>query len=724
MSLDRTTESIAHFVGLFHMAVEDNRLRDQYIEFKRDKDDTDDEAGFEFKPVRIATDFKLNGYSGKVVHSDTSDVNQPGVGQGLPSLPAISQSNTVGSFTSVEQPPEPLIGGSIGGGGGYKILPYVPIPPQTITITLQSITLIDNDILGDPAVADFISRDVFLAELETLLEFSEVLQPWTLQGLATAVLDDPGTALEFMQTLAEVDTPPEALDLSAYVLRDSDATGTVINGVPVEERPEIDDFLPTFIRLKRDDDAGEQDDADAETPPDRPLSGTSKDLALLHETDDGFPHYDGIDHNVVTGANESHNAAWIYTNWIDATVFAVAGNTIELNAISQTNILFDQDVTPAGLMKIGPTSSQAKNIASISYDKATTETDGKTEEQKQPDTNTDDGPAPIEEDISASETGAKDSLEKNVEESGGKLGLPSVWNLETVEGDVTFTNIVQQHTFMSDADQLNLTFTANSTTVSTGENLAFNQFQANEFGFGYDLVLVGGSMTTMNIINQTNVLLDNDYFSGAGLGKAAVSSNDNSLVNDASITKHGVDEQKAMLDDFKTALEDLSAGAKQLGDYVAKSALFEGLEALRALYISGDLTQLNIVDQINTIGDQDQVHMAAQAMMSAIEDSSVAITTGSNYLTNTASIDQDGIDSTIMAAGEQYSDAMLYQAELIDTEANPLGVNISQLTNEAVAIIVDDLTKDIAQTVLEQEAGGFDLHTGGTSLDVMQTMTG
>ncbi|MEQ9071443.1 MAG: hypothetical protein RLO18_32210, partial [Gimesia chilikensis] len=105
-------------------------------------------------------------------------------------------------------------------------------------------------------------------------------------------------------------------------------------------------------------------------------------------------------------------------------------------------------------------------------------------------------------------------------------------------------------------------------------------------------------------------------------------------------------------------------------------------------------------------------------------DSSVAITTGSNYLTNTASIDQDGIDSTIMAAGEQYSDAMLYQAELIDTEANPLGVNISQLTNEAVAIIVDDLTKDIAQTVLEQEAGGFDLHTGGTSLDVMQTMTG
>src|SRR6056297_1031147 len=109
------------------MAVEDNRLRDQYIEFKRDKEDTDDEAGFEFKPVRFATDFKLNGYSGKVVHSDTSDVKQPGMGQGLPSLPAISQNNTAGSFTPAEQPPDPLIGGSIGTAGGYKILPYVPI---------------------------------------------------------------------------------------------------------------------------------------------------------------------------------------------------------------------------------------------------------------------------------------------------------------------------------------------------------------------------------------------------------------------------------------------------------------------------------------------------------------------------------------------------------------------------------------------------------------------
>src|SRR6056297_2349666 len=329
------------------MAVEDNRLRDQYIEFKRDKDDPTEEASPEFKPVRIAADLKLDGYSGKVVHADTSEVQQPGLGQALLSLPSILQNYAAGPFTPTEQPPEPLIGGSNGGGGGYKILPYVPIPPQMITITLQSITLIDNDTLGDPAAADFISRDVFLSELETLVELSEVLQPWTLQGLATAVLDDSTAAIEYTQTLKEVDAP-KLLDLSAYVLRDADTTGTVMNGTPVEERPEIDDFLPTFIRLKRDEDAEEQD-VDADTPPDRPLSGASKDPALLHETDDGFPQYDGIDHNVVTGANESHNATWIYTNWIDAAVFAVGGDAIELNAISQTNILVDQDTKPAGL---------------------------------------------------------------------------------------------------------------------------------------------------------------------------------------------------------------------------------------------------------------------------------------------------------------------------------------------------------------------------------------
>lgn len=96
------------------------------------------------------------------------------------------------------------------------------------------------------------------------------------------------------------------------------------------------------------------------------------------------------------------------------------------------------------------------------------------------------------------------------------------------------------------------------------------------------------------------------------------------------------------------------------------------------------------------------------------------MTAGSNAVVNLAAINQFGTDSTIQVGGDAYSDAMLYQAELIDTGANPTGVSLPALANEAVAFLSDDMLNPDAQQ-------GSPLITpttpeGVTTPDAMQTM--
>lgn len=109
--------------------------------------------------------------------------------------------------------------------------------------------------------------------------------------------------------------------------------------------------------------------------------------------------------------------------------------------------------------------------------------------------------------------------------------------------------------------------------------------------------------------------------------------------------------------------------------------------------------------------------------MSALDNSPVSFTTGSNLMTNTAAILESGFDSQIMADGEYYNDALLYQAELIDTDADPLGVSVASLASEAVAFLADDMIAGTVSDTLEAAGLGNDGHAGGTAFDVMQTMT-
>jgi hypothetical protein len=550
-----------------------------------------------------------------------------------------------------------------------------------ITVTLQSIILHDDDTYGDAEAAGFMSVGLFHAQLEAAIALSELLTPWTHETLAQDILGDPAEAVEFRDAL-ETLALPNIAGASLSLVSDDAVYAIHVDGVAVEEMPEFDDLLPAYIKAKHDAAEKEEEMEDAADD----LSGYGKDNPGLFESNEGFIDSFALSgHNVTAGANETHNIVDLHTSWIDAGVIAVGGDVVMLNAISQINVLSDLNFLNGYAQGGASASSNAINVASMVVN------------QLQVDDEEGDSIAPG--------------------------GLPVTWNLEHYEGDVTITNLIKQFTFATDNDQLNLTFTANSTAIVTGENQTYNFAHAGEFGFGYDLILVGGSMISLNLINQTNVLLDNDYFSGEGLGWASISDGDNLLYNEATITQDGADTQIDMLQEFKDALESLAAGAADLAAAVTNNSLFEGLQTLKVLYIDGNLTQMNIVDQINYLGDQDQVHMAQDAMMSALDEVPVSITTGSNLMTNTAEILSSGYDSQIMAGGSYYSDALLYQAELIDTDADPLGVSVTALASEAVAFLADDM---ISASVSEQlDAGGLDpdAHTGGPTFDVMQTMT-
>ena len=137
------------------------------------------------------------------------------------------------------------------------------------------------------------------------------------------------------------------------------------------------------------------------------------------------------------------------------------------------------------------------------------------------------------------------------------------------------------------------------------------------------------------------------------------------------------------------------------------------------LYIAGDLIKLNAIEQHNYVGDADQVFLALQDFVAGIGDD-VTVTTGSNALLNDAHIRDTGIDSVVMAAGEVYSDALIHQAELIDTDALPNGVTAT-LTNEAIAAFLSSDMIDAAPAA-DDGAGAAPLTADSGSLDVMATV--
>jgi hypothetical protein len=137
------------------------------------------------------------------------------------------------------------------------------------------------------------------------------------------------------------------------------------------------------------------------------------------------------------------------------------------------------------------------------------------------------------------------------------------------------------------------------------------------------------------------------------------------------------------------------------------------------LYISGDVIDLQYISQTNILGDADQVALAMD-QAGAYADADWTISTGTNALINHAHIVDGGVDSTVYAGGNVYSDELLIQAELISNDSGLYMQDATALVNEAVVFLSDDLLAPDAAD------DGAPVHDGGApgvgSADVMQTM--
>lgn len=360
------------------------------------------------------------------------------------------------------------------------------------------------------------------------------------------------------------------------------------------------------------------------------------------ERDDGDDVQDGPAHQVVHGANMLVNELVLTASWVSAPVMVVGGDSISVDLISQVNVWQDLDAVTApagGLWDSFGGATRGINHAELIH---------RSHAQTVP--------------------------------AQGDAAAPQFWAVTTIEGSLVNFNWVVQHNYVSDNDVTSITLTSSSTTLIFGANGALNEVSLFELGFHFDLIVIEGNLINLAAIFQTNVLLDSDHVILRDAG-GRISSGDNLLVNDASILQVGHAGHVAATGDY---LRLLAEGPGGISSGVLQDGAFAGTEMLRVLHIKGDLVSAQIIEQINVLGDADQVDLlAAQAMERAGD---LTVVTGSNVLINSAHIAEYGMDATIHTKGGVYTDALIHQAELADTGPSPTA---SGLASEAVVFLAD-----------------------------------
>lgn len=658
MPLDRTTEAIAHFIGLFHVDSEAARMRVEYDAFRGKAEDLPEPGDHPEFTINIRSPHELKGFEPglKVPTSDApvqsvSPVATTAATGLAPAVAPISISiETTGPVAEAFQ------------AGQAMMVPHwiIPLPNSIVTLVDQTLTMSDDDLLVFGHGYEFTDPSVLHARLQELASVADGLS----LGVSTHL--QAGRVLSVDDALTVV-TAAQGLDASgvagatATLIEGDAASGIYVNGTLVEEMPDFRDNVPASMQ----DEFAEEEAEEADPPgPD-----------ALAEEDNPFAVDPG--HHVSTGENLAANEAYVGISWVDAGVIAVAGDVVSLNLISQVNLLSEHDSGGGGVL------SQLINAAQI-------------------------------EAVSSKPEDAETA------EAAGQPVFPRHWQVQTVDGDVMLVNWVQQHIFATDNDRAEVEFSGAATAIGLGENTLANIVSLIELGFHYDLIIVGGNMISFNLIEQINVLLDSDAIAGAAWPAGGVSSSDNLLMNSGTITATGVDTFTAMTDLFRAEIAALAAGAGTISDALAADPLFEGLETLSVLYITGDLIKTTVIEQTNYVGDADQVHLALEEFI-AENGGDVTLTAGSNALLNAATIEDSGIDSIVLAGGEVYSDALIYQAELIDTDAAPEGVALAALTNEAVAAFLASDMIDPDPLAADDAGGGHPLPADSGSLDVMQS---
>lgn len=682
--MDSTTEIIAHFIGVFELSVEEMRLRADYDTFLANRASPDDLPPLPFFDTGPLPDYLLKGFAPDLDFTPPPAEAAPDLAS-RPELPE-SPFALEASFPAFLPPlpnlqlPFPLLMAM-----PRDLVIDLPPPGSVAIVTFQVATLSDDDWFGFETIPHYARpHDVRVAEL---VDQAEALTVFDLSGAGSGQapwLHLAATLTDQTGALAQEGPPAEG---SLTQVPTGEAVSAImVNGAAAEEMPLLDDLLPAHFTEEEEGEPAAPEGstlvtqdgiAEASAGVGTAVSQTTE-LVAAHTAVNGAAADDlpaiPAGPEIVAGANVTVNQAAISPNWIDAGVIAVQGDVTKLELIEQINVIGGQDWLEFG----EALPSTMLNAAQIVREARTPEQEGQ----------------------AASDAG---------------FVVPSAWAVTRIETDLVAYSWTEQITYLSDNDTAQVTFSGSGFSLGLGENEITNAELLNLLGHAYDLIIVTGDMIEITLLSQINVLYDENFVGGAGDVVADVSAGDNLLFNYASIRSLGLDTYEALSDAFARTIDAFEAGAGTLAA-LAGNPLLAGVEFPRVLVIEGDLVNVHVARQKNVVSDADDIELALAAYAGV---SGATITTGSNVLANLADVATYGLDSTVMAGGEIYSDALIYQANLTADDAPPTGVTMPALASEAVAFLADDMID--APEALDPAAPPTDVTGGGSHVDVMQT---
>lgn len=296
------------------------------------------------------------------------------------------------------------------------------------------------------------------------------------------------------------------------------------------------------------------------------------------------------------------------------------------------------------------------------------------------------------------------TLDRNPYEIGYFGGLH--WHVDRVTGDYYDVKIASQVNDMRDNDLVQHTATDHYKMVETGANEQINEVTMVQTGTQYDLTIVTGSHYSANWIFQTNVLLNSDYVrlneGPGGAGTETVSTGANWLTNSATIADYG-GPAFGLTSDMRSLVNDLQHGEQTLDIGKGFVVPGDGSMTMNVLFITGNYYDFNVLTQTNIVSDSDKV------IQTLGNGESGYVSTGGNSLSNEAFLVSLGPLGGQHVGGQQYSETVLVQTNII-TQSTDLPASQS-------SVVLNDPTKlapEVAALIQHGPASAMPVEQSGT----------
>ncbi|MEP2703983.1 MAG: hypothetical protein ABJQ71_08480 [Roseibium sp.] len=646
---DLSREVIAHFVGSLYLSVEEARVRQEYLEFRavQSVDQQEENVGLVTHTLMFKGGYDLPILEPDVFYEYPFSVLLPEIPEQI--NPYFQDLDFRASLYKVD----PVWGSfprQLPGKSEFKFeIKFInePVLPNNVGVVVNfSNYLSDNDYLSNtdleilfpnhaPSVAGTYAE---LLENNSIHVFGTPAAPPTESDIATIVENWAEAAVNLQNSGPGV---------GQQVLASGEAVQNVhVNGEIFDERIDYSTVIENLKGHEAEDDEEKPVDSDLENSP-KKASGEFEEET---QTGLGTPSL-----RIEAGGNVLNNTAVLTDIWGKASVISVTGDYYDLDLISQTNVILEQDQSfIIGVDNEAPFitegSTQSFNLASITHSDTALPMDWR----------------------------------------GGTN--PANWDVTFHQGDLTFLNWMKQTNYLTDNDTIIYQEDGSGTSIISGENVLANTLSLSQLSDFYDLIIIDGSYYSANVISQSNVFINYDTFLSDGSIAADEDARpdqiNNLLWNDAYI----ISNYQADVTELNSELSGQLSGASGsdvdaeflAAAYGSSTTLYNHLNVL---YVSGDVFDVNYVEQTNVLGDSDDL---------AIFDVDLAgdqtqINTDSNILYNAAVIQEVGVETTIKVAGQQYSEAVLYQAEIITNDTDFVDVSPQSLASEAVVFLADGM---------------------------------